>query len=136
MNQALYDLLVDRLRTVPNLPPLQTENTNIDPAGKAFSRATLIRTRPTQLSLGTTGQDLHSGLLQVDLYVPVGAGTSIPNTVADAVIAAFPRGLTLTAEDIRVHVRQSYRETGGRGLNDKFHAVPVAIEWSTSRPAA
>lgn len=135
MNQTLYDLLIERLQTVAELPALQLENTNIDPQGKAFSRATLIRTRPSQGSVGASGRDRHSGLLQVDLFVPLGTGTTAANAIADEVISTFPRGLTLTSGALNLHVVRAYRETGGR-LLDKFHQVPVSIEWWSMQPAS
>lgn len=127
MNEALYQALIARLKTVSGLPKLQVENT-VAKANGEFTRATLIRTRPQQLSVGVNGRDLHVGLMQVDIFVPVNTGTSQANTIADSVIAAFPRGLTLNAGDNRVHIRTAYRETASR-LNDQFHQVPVVVEW-------
>jgi hypothetical protein len=131
VNEAIYQALITKLKTVPGLPPLQLENTLAKVSDKtAFSRATLIRTRPQQLTMGVTGSDLHAGLLQVDLFVPLNTGTTAVNTLADAVIAAFPRGTTLPVGARQVRIRMAYRETAGR-MNDQFHQVPVVVEWQS-----
>lgn len=127
MNEAIYQALVAQLKTVAGLPTLQLENTVIQPKG-AFTRATLIRARPSQLTVGATGKDLHGGLFQVDIFVPVNTGTTSANALADQIIAAFPRGTALVAGSAIVHVRIAYRETAGR-MNDQFHQVPVVVEW-------
>lgn len=133
-NQLIYDLLVTRLRTVAGLLPLQLENTSND-TSKPFSRATLIRTKPEPASLGRNGQDIHSGSLLVDLYTPTNTGTTTVNALADAVIAAFPRGLRLTSGAIKLRIMTAYRETGGREF-DKFHNAPVVVEWTLVLPAS
>lgn len=127
MNQQIQDALIAQLKLVTGLPVLQEENTVMTPKGN-FARATLIRSRPSQLTVGTTGQNLHRGLLQVDLFVPVNTGTTAVNVLADAVIEAFPRGLVLASGDLVVHCVIAYRDTSRR-LNDQFHQVPVVVEW-------
>ena len=126
MNQAIYDALVIRLQTVPGLYPLLKENQVIQ-AKSSMARATLIRSRPAQLSVGVTGKDLHRALFQVDLFVPVNTDTTAVNALADAVISIFPRGLMLSIGSRWLHIITSYRETAGR-LNDQLHQVPVVIE--------
>lgn len=126
MNQATYDALVTRLKTVSGLYPLLEEN-QVAQAKTAMTRATLIRSRPEQISVGVTGRDLHSALFQVDLLVPANTGTTAVNALADLIIAAFPRGLILTVGSKWLHIITSYRETAGR-LNDQYHQVPVVIE--------
>ena len=127
MNELVYSTLVTRLLTVAGIFPLLKENQVLTAKGP-FSRATLIRSRPDQLSVGITGRDLHRALLQVDLLVPVNTGTALSNSLADAVIAMFPRGLQLVAGSRILHIITSYRETGNRSTNDQYHITPVVIE--------
>lgn len=126
MNEAAYIALVTRLSTVTGLYPLLKENQVLQAKG-SFSRATLIRSRPNQLTVGVTGRDLHRALFQIDLMVPVNTGTTTVNSLADAVISMFPRGLELTAGSRVLHIITSYRETAGR-VNDQYHSVPVIVE--------
>jgi hypothetical protein len=125
-SEAIYQALITRLKTVSDLPPLQLENTVIQ-ARSSFSRATLMRPRPATLTIGITGKDLHQDIMQVDIFHAVNTGTEAAASLADAVIAAFPRGLELTAGDTIIHIRKSFRETAVR-LNDQLHNTPVVIE--------
>ena len=127
MNEAVYQALVTQLKTVAGLPTLQLENTVVQAKG-SFMRATLIRSRPEQLTVGASGRDLHGGLFQVDIFVPVNTGTTAANVLADKVIDAFPRGLAFNLDGVQMYVRIAYRETAGR-INDQFHQVPVVVEW-------
>lgn len=131
--QQLYDALVTQLETVTGLPQLQKENTRIILKGEQpYVRATLIRARPTQLTIGTTGRDLHQGIFQVSVFVATDTGTTAVNGLADSIIAAFPRGLQLGPGIEKIRIRQAYRDTALR-LNDQFHQVPVSIEWALLR---
>jgi hypothetical protein len=124
--ESIYQALITQLKTVTGLPPLQTENTTMQAKG-SFSRATVIRSRPDTLTVGVTGRDLHTAILQVDVFVPLNIGSEAANALADAVIAAFPRGLELTADGDVIHIIKAYRATALR-LNDAFHHIPVSVE--------
>ena len=129
--QAIQSLLVERLKTVDGLPTLQEENTkNVARTGVPFSRATLIQSRATPATIGASGRDERSGLLQVDLFVPQDTGVSAVNALADAVVAHFPRGLSLTQDDTSVQVVLAWRETGTRH-KEPFYGVPVIVQWRT-----
>jgi hypothetical protein len=128
--KSIQNLLDTYLQTLAGLPTLQLENTrNIGQTGVPFSRATLLPARATQLTVGTTGRDLRTGLYQVDLFYPLDAGTGAVNEMADSIISLFGRGTTLSDVTATVHVSVAWRETGRR--IDPFYCVPVVIQWSS-----
>jgi len=129
---AVQDLLTDHLATVPGLPPLQEENTrNQVKSTTAFSRVTLLPASAVQLTVGQHGRDRVEGLLQVDLFHPIDTGIAAPNALADAVVAHFPRGTTLTDGATTVHVGTVSRLTGGR--IEAFYQTPVQVRWAIER---
>lgn len=132
-DQQMYAALVAQLQTVDGLPKLQTENTGIILEGETvFVRATNLYTRPSQLTVGATGRDLHQGIFQVDVFVPTDIGTTTANGLVEKIISAFPRGLQLGSGVEKIRIRMVYRSTALR-LNDQFHQVPVSIEWAAIR---
>lgn len=128
-SEAVYATLVEQLETVSNLFPLTKEN-EVATVKKAFSRAKLVRSRPSQLTVGIGGRDLHALAFVVDLFVPVNTGTTDVGAMADAVLMKFIRGTTLyTSVGQAIHIITSYRDTANR-LNDQFHQVSVIVEVS------
>lgn len=127
--QIIQSALDAHLQTLPGLPPLQLENTrNIGRTDESFSRATLITSRPGQLTVGRDGQDILRGLYQIDLFVPLDTGTARVNELADSVIEHFPRSLILGTAPVLVHINTAWRETGGR--TEPFYGAPVVVAWT------
>lgn len=120
--------IVTHLKTLTNLPPMQEENVHFTP-GTSWCRVTLLPAKTQQVTLGLHGSDRLMGLAQCDLFVPVGTGVGAVNALADQVVAHFPRGFTLTEDDLVIHIHRVWRQTGGIGPQ-KFYGVPVVIEWS------
>ena len=126
---AIQSLLDAKLQQLSSLPTLQLENTrNVGQTGVAFSRATLLPARATQLTVGLNGRDQRTGLYQVDLFYPIDSSTAAINAMADEIIDNFPRGTALTDGTVTVHCQLCWRETGRR--IEQFYSVPVMIQWS------
>ena len=100
-------------------------------SGKPFTRTTLLPARPNQISAGVTGRDELIGLFQVDLYYPIGSGALEAASIADAVIAAFPRGWNTPAGGLTLRVTQSWREAGR--VIDQLYTISVMLAWSCIR---
>lgn len=126
---TIHQVLNDHLQSMGGLPALQLENTrNVGKTGVPFCRATLITSRPSTLTVGTTGQDILRGLYQIDLFFPQDTGVSDVNALADQIIEHFPRGLMFSADGTALHVNTTYRETGRRV--DAFYQAPVVVAWT------
>ena len=127
MIQEVQDALRAQLLTVTDLPPLQGEN-ELYIAKGAFVRFTTIYSRPSTLTVGANGKDLHQNFMHVDLLNPVNTGTEAINTLVESITAVFPRGLELEAGAHTVQVIKSFRETSTR-LNDQYQMTVVRVEY-------
>lgn len=124
---AIQSLLDTHLATVPDLPPLQLENTrNIAQTGQPFSRATLATTEATSASNISTR---FGGLYVIDLYFPQDTGVSTSNAMADAVIAHFWNVAQhrLEGDGVIVQLGRAWRESVGR--REPFYALQVKVRW-------
>lgn len=127
---TIHSLLDTQLQTVVGLPTLQQENIRYEPkTGVAWTRSTLIPVESTRLS---TGFDLVQGLYQVDAFYPGDKGSTAASTMADLIIAEFPRALTLTSGGVIVHIVKSYREVAQPF--QQFYRIPVSIQWNCQLP--
>lgn len=125
---TVQDLLDTRLLTVVDLPTLQKENTrNLAVSGQRYTRSTLLPGRATQTTIGTTGKDIVRGLYQVDLFYPLDGGVFQINSMADSVVAAFPRGTALFNGMTIVNIVSAWREAGARV--EPYYSIPVVVEW-------
>jgi hypothetical protein len=120
--------LITQLQTVTTLPELVLENAraNVN-ANTAWCRAWQLRAATEAATLGLTGQDRFTGLLQVDLFYPQGQGVATSLTVAEAVLAVFVKGTYLTSNGVTVRVLRSYLETAQNF--QAFFQQPVVVEW-------
>lgn len=95
-----------RLRAMPNGLPTAWENVNFTPqANVPWQRVYVLPAESFSPAFGA-GSELvqESGLLQVTLCYPLGAGTTAVLTQAERIRAWFPKGLTLTAGGVEVQI--------------------------------
>ncbi len=104
-----------RLATLGSSPPVAWPNVAYTPTqNTTFIRPTLL---PAQTRLETlAGQQVHSGIYQIDIYVPLEKGVSVLNTWLDAVETLFSSSKTLTATD-RIFIQAT-----GRGRTERQDA--------------
>lgn len=112
---------------VPQLP-VAWENTSYTPSPDTAYLACALMPAPTlNPSLGTR-HDRLVGLFQVSVYGVQNQGPAASEAIADAIIAAFPRGsISYNGTIINIDI------TGSRaqGLNDAngFYFIPVRIRY-------
>jgi hypothetical protein len=117
---------------VSGIPALVLENViNRPTSGTSFTRTTLLPARPNRLTVGVSGRDELFGMYQVDLYYPIGQGSTNALTAADLVVNAFPRTWSVAVNSDVLRVTQSWVEAG-REVNG-WYAVSVILQWSTTR---
>lgn len=84
-------------------------------------------TRLTMLAANARMQ--KDGTTRLLLYSPLSTGASAVDVVIQAVVDAFPPGLTLTSGSTTVHIDSSRRFGGGRDIDTAWYVVPVDIRW-------
>ena len=89
----------------------------------------LFTNQPFVGSLGPEGEDEISGILQLDVYVPLGEGTGRLTSLFDSIRSGFKAGTQLTysgqwALILSCGMRSPMKEDG-------FYRGTVTIEWET-----
>ena len=124
--QALLDA---QLKTVTGLPTLQLENTRVQLKDRsAFCRGTINPAQSNVLTVGYNGQRQLQGIYQVDSYFPQDTGATAAHDIADAIVAAFPIGLSRT--DGVATVRITVASVLFANSLERFFGVPVVIQWT------
>ena len=113
-----------RLSTLPDLPSVAWENDTYEPDLSIYLRATILPSESFQACLGEEGLDQHSGVFQVDVFIPNGFGRTIwPDQIADH----FKRDTIL--EQNLVKVRTSTVSILTAYKSENFYIVPVSIPY-------
>jgi len=121
----IQSLLDTQLQTVTGSVYVQLENTRYEPkTGTPFIRPAFM---PVESQRLTHERDLAQGIYSVDIFYPADKGTAAASTMADAVKAAFARGLVLTSGSVIVHIAMSYRLPAK--TSDQFYGCPVIVKW-------
>ena len=104
------------------------ENREFEPQdGTPWARLTFIPAQPSVASLGDAGEDLHSGVFQIDLFYPSGTGDGEASTKADAIRASFRAGFSFSYNGQVVTVRSCGR---GSGRPDPpWYRLTISVTW-------
>ena len=99
---ALYDHL--KGTTQPTALPIAPEGKNVDPKGKAYLRPTFMPADTTGFGTESDGDNVYTGLFQIDVFWPIDKGLPEPLAVAAALAARFSRGTKLAADTFQVRI--------------------------------
>jgi len=126
--KEIRQALRQHLLTVVDAGSVQWENQAFTPTtGAIWYRETLMPAEPSRAGIGAGSAGRYIGLYQVDVFTPAAGGAYPADDEADALIAAFGWGTTLTYGGTTVRVEKTYKEPG-RQEPDWYH-VPVIVEW-------
>lgn len=113
--------------------PMAFENAAFNkPANSPWASVFVLPNQPSVGSLGSGGTDVHTGIMQVDVNVPVGSGESVILQKADAVSAYFTAGKRLIYNAQEVLVRSCGRSSG-RNV-DGWYRISLTIDWYAQTP--
>lgn len=98
-----------------------------DPS-RTYEQLTLVPGDPQAAALGAGAATWRVGFFSILLYLPVGQGASAAAQRANAIIARFNRGLTLTSGSVTVKLIDPVRVKAGRPEADRY-VVPVQIPY-------
>lgn len=118
----------NEIANVTRLPTFTQENERYRPdLATNWCRGTLLRREPGPGSIGKNTQQEYGGLFQVDIFVPVGEGTSKANEYADALLEHFTRGTVINNGSTNVTIQRAWAETAVG--DDKWYQLPVFVRW-------
>lgn len=111
--------------------PVKYENAGgfVKPTSSPWAAVHYMPNVPDPVTAGTYGYDEASGLLQIDINVPLNAGTKQSRDLVDKIVNLFPSGHDLMYNDAWVRPRRVGR-TQGREV-DGWWRVSVTVYWYT-----
>lgn len=98
-------------------------------ATQAYQIVSLLPATPDNPTL-TEETQIHAGIYQVLLHLPVGAGPLAGETIAQAIIDHFPAGLALTYSGQTVRIRGTPAIAGGYPSGERY-CMPVSIRYNS-----
>lgn len=128
---AVHLALRNRLLTVSGLPARANENKDYTPvAGTAYVREKLAPATQQGVGISTDSPSEYTGLYVVTYFGVEDTGLAV-STSADAILAVFTKGLTLTATDGSVvRVRSDVAPWRGEVItNDGWAACTISIPY-------
>lgn len=112
--------------------PTVWENLDFKPtAGTAYQAVYLLPAAPFNWEIG--GAYEQTGILQVNLFFLQGDGWEDSTAQAEAFRSAFPRGLTLTQDGVKILITHT-PEIGPGRAEDDLYFTPVKVRWSAQFP--
>lgn len=90
-------------------------------------RTTLLPREPNQGAIGRTGRHLYGGLLQVDVFIPIGNDAALAAQEADKLISHFTKGKTINSGSTSITIEKAWVETAIS--DDTWYQLPVFIRW-------
>lgn len=121
--------LLDHLKTITGLPPIAAENASFTPTvGQPYMREVDMSGMKQAPTLGADGFQRVDGLYRAGVFVPKATGKFSALAHIDAIVTAFPRGLTLTHAGQKVRIEQSDREQGF--IDGEWYQTGVVIRYT------
>ena len=98
-------------------------------AAQAYQVVSLLPARPDNPTL-TEETQMHAGIYQVLLHLPVGAGPLSGETIAQAIVSHFHAGLALTHDGQTTRIRGTPAIAQGY-LSGERYCVPISIRYNS-----
>ncbi len=126
----IHDMLKTNLYTVEGVRGnLAMENMEFDPKGKSIWFTEAYQPNGNiPVSVGSNGSMKYIGLYTVNVYIPIGQGTSSAIIKSVQIEEAFNIGKKLKHNTTSVHIDNSYASEGIS--SGQWWVVPYTVEWS------
>jgi len=98
------------------------------PASGKYLRANHLPNTTSQISLGTSGQNRHIGLYQIDVLWPLNSGDTAPKEIAGAIAAHFKRGTEFTRETVLIRI-PSPPSIAPALVGSASYQIPVTVSY-------
>ncbi len=121
---------VESLSLSPAVPVAYPGVPFVDTAGD-WLRVTHLRNRPVLRTLAPIDKALRLGMLQLDLFKVIGAGSwqVTADVLADQIAAHFPRHLDMASGGYRVRVFQTWIDPGAKDPDGTHWQTPVMVDY-------
>jgi hypothetical protein len=104
---------------------MNTIYTNND--NEPFIATYIVGSGTRQAGLGTYGKQVYDGIFQINIFVPVGNGLSILNTITSELKSIYFRGATLYNDEISVKCKIAYEGTADH--DDDWYMLPFNVDY-------
>ena len=125
-NASIRAALATRLNTL-DLPTAWENKNFTPPAGQVYVAEALLPNETLSVGVSSTSSDNFGGIYQVLVHAPAGAGKGAAVTVAEQVVAAFPKGASLTYGGVTVRILRASQNPAL--MNGDRYAIPVSITY-------
>ena len=121
--------LMERVESLPGSLPIAWPGVPFDTPSTDFLRVTHMRAEPSRTFVTSADPLERFGLLQIDLFTVVTAGSHQikADTIADQIITHFPRGLSLASG--RLWVMKSWALPGRRDQDGAHWQTPIRVTY-------
>ena len=97
------------------------------PSGSRWAQTFLLPNQPDPTGLGNSGDDVVTGIFQVDLNYPLGEGESNIIAKAESIRTYFKAGRKFTSGTTSVAIRSAGRSPGT--VVDQNYRISMTIAW-------
>lgn len=123
-NASIRAALATRLNTLGL--PTAWENSNFKPtAGQVYLAEALLPNETLSIGISSASSDDFGGTYQVLVYAPAGNGKGAAVAAAEQVVAAFPKGASLTYSGVTVRVLRASQAASL--IEGDRYVIPVSV---------
>ena len=131
---AIRSAFVTKLQAYVGLPSVAWENALFTPTiGAMYLQPSLLPGEPSQVEIGPSGNDRHTGVFQISIFAPTGSGTQAMNTLRDGLIDHFKRGTILIYGAVSLTIIKAF--PGPTMQETDWQHLPITIRYRTDVPA-
>lgn len=126
MSEIIHAALNVRLDTL-GLQTAWENKSFLPPEATLWIRETYLPAERRAAAMGTTSQNRHRGIYQVDVFRPAGEGSGEAEETATLIENLFKRGTVISYSGITVKIESASRTTGRK--SEPWYMIPVFIRW-------
>lgn len=124
---SVNSLFLDAVKIAAGAVPVALPNIPFTPTTETYYQVFIVPS--TKKAVGINSTNVQGGFCQVSCWIKEKIGEIKAITMAENIIAAFPRGTKLTDNSLKVEVIQPAYYSQGLTNNNGWYMVPVTIPY-------
>lgn len=124
---SVNSLFLDAVNKAAGAVPVALPNIPFTPTTETYYQVFIVPA--TKKAVGINSINVQGGFCQVSCWIKEKVGEIKAITMAENIIAAFPRGTKLTDNSLKVEVIQPAYYSQGLTNNNGWYMVPVTIPY-------